>query len=127
MLRAGARRFAILLVATAAATCALSLLAGLLLGAPVGRSVSLGLYIVGCFLLVAGFFVGNRGPARIRGTEAGGGALGGMPGPGLGRRGLRRATVEEREESLASSAIFVVLGLALILLGVLADSRVQLV
>jgi hypothetical protein len=127
VLLAAARRFALLLSATAAATSALSLVVGLLLGSTVSRSVSVGLYLVGCFLLVAGFFVGNRGPARLRGAEDEGGAVGGMFGVGIGRRRLRWATVEEREEAISNSAIFVVLGLALILLGVLADTRVKLV
>jgi hypothetical protein len=125
MLRAAARRFTLLLVGTAAATSALSLVVGLLLGSTASRSVSLGLYLVGCFLLVAGFFVGNRGPARLRGGDDEG-AVGGMFGIGIGRRRLRWATLEEREEAISNSAIFVVLGLALILLGVLADTRVQL-
>ena len=127
MLLAALRRFAVLLAGTAAGTCAVSLAVGLLLGSTVSRSVSVGLYLVGSFLLVAGFFVGNRGPARLRGAEDEGGAMGGMFGLGGGRRRLRWATIEEREEALSNSAIFVVLGLALILLGVLADTRVKLV
>lgn len=127
MLRAAARRFLILLVATAGITSAGAILFGLLLGASVARSVSIGLYVVGCFLLVAGFFVGNRGPARFRGGEEEGGAVGGMFGVGVGRRRLRWATLEEREEAISNSAIFVTLGLALILLGILADNRVRLV
>jgi hypothetical protein len=126
MIRAAARRFALLLVATAGATSAFSLLVGLLLGSTASRSVSVGLYLVGCFLLVAGFFVGNRGPARLRGAEEAG-AIGGMFGIGIGHARLRWATMEEREEAISNSAIFVVLGLALILLGVLADTRVTLV
>jgi hypothetical protein len=127
MLRAALRRLALLLVGTAVGTAALSLAVGLLLGASPSRSVSVGLYLVGCFLLVSGFFVGNRGPARLRGDDAEGGAMGGMFGLGVGARRLRWATLEEREEAISNSAIFVTLGLALILLGVLADSRVQLV
>jgi hypothetical protein len=126
MFRAAARRFGLLLAGTAAATTVLSLLVGLALGSNPSRSVSVGLYLVGCFLLVAGFFVGNRGPARLRGSDEEGGAVGGMFGLGVGRRRLRWATVEEREEAISNSAVFVVLGLALILLGVLADTRVQL-
>jgi hypothetical protein len=124
---AAARRFALLLAGVAAATSAVSLVVGLLLGSTVSRSVSVGLYLVGSFLLVAGFFVGNRGPARLRGAEDEGGAVGGMFGIGIGRRRLRWATLEEREEALSNSAVFVVLGLALILLGVLVDTRVRLV
>jgi hypothetical protein len=127
MLRAALRRLALLLVGTAVGTAAFSLAVGLLLGASPSRSVSVGLYLVGCFLLVSGFFVGNRGPARLRGDDAEGGAMGGMFGLGVGARRLRWATLEEREEAISNSAIFVTLGLALILLGVLADSRVQLV
>ena len=127
MLLAALRRFALLLAGTAAATSALSLLVGLLLGSTVSRSVSVGLYLVGSFLLVAGFFAGNRGPARLRGAEDEGGAVSGLFGVGVGRRRLRWATIEEREEALSNSAVFVVLGLALILLGVLADTRVKLV
>jgi hypothetical protein len=127
MLRAAARRFILLLVATAGITSVVSLLVGLLLGSSVSRSVSVGLYVVGCFLLVAGFFVGNRGPARLKNPDEEGAAAGGMFGIGIGRRRLRWATIEERDEALSNSAIFVALGLALIVLGVLADSRVTLV
>jgi hypothetical protein len=126
MIRAAARRFALLLVGTATVTSLISVLVGLVLGSSVSRSISLGLYLVGCFLLVAGFFVGNRGPARLRGPEDEGGAVGGMFGLGIGRRRLRWATIEEREEAISNSAVFVVLGLALIFLGVLADTRVAL-
>jgi hypothetical protein len=39
---------------------------------------------------------------------------------------MRWATPLEREESLNESAVYVALGFALILIGVLADSRAQL-
>jgi hypothetical protein len=122
-----ARRFVLLLGLTAGATAAVSLLLGLAIGASASRSVSVGFYLVGSFLLVAGFFAGNRGPARFKGDETEGGAVSGMFGIGIGARRLRWATLEEREEAIANSAVFVTLGFALILLGVLADSRVHLV
>ena len=50
----------------------------------------------------------------------------GMFGIGLGGRRLRWATPEENAEAMANSAVFVVIGFALILMGVLADSRVEL-
>ncbi len=114
---AGIRRFFTLLVIAAAVTILGSLLFGLLIGSSAARAVSVGCYGVGCFLLVGGFFVGNRGPARLKGDDT--------AGPfGLGtRRRLRWATADEREDALGTSAIFVVLGFVLILVGVIADSR----
>jgi hypothetical protein len=126
MWRAAARRFAFLLGGVAAGTAVVSLLVGLALGSAADRAISIGFYLVGSFLLVAGFFVGNRGPARLKGAEDEGGAVGGMFGIPIGGRRLRWATAEEREEAMANSAVFVTLGFALIVLGILADSRVKL-
>ena len=105
MLRAALRRFLVLLGACAGITFA--------------GSVGLGLafYLVGSFLLLAGFFVGNRGPVRPKGQ-----------GPSLfGARFMRWATPLEREESLNESALYVVVGFLLIVLGVAADSRYRLI
>jgi hypothetical protein len=88
----------------------------LLGGASLNRSLSLGFYLVGCFLLVAAFFVGNRGPVRQKGPGA----------PLFGARFMRWATPLEREESLNESALYLVLGIVLILLGVATDTRVRL-
>ena len=126
MLRAAIRRFATLLAGVAGGTALVSLGAGLALGSPLDRAVSVGLYLVGSFLLVAGFFVGNRGPARLKGDDSEVPAAAGMFGVGVGSRRLRWATPAEREEALANSAIFVSLGFALILLGIAADSRTHL-
>ena len=126
MLRAGLRRFSVLLLLVGGVTAVVSLVVGLLAGSGPSRAVSVGLYLVGSFLLVAGFFVGNRGPARTDGADESG-AVAGMFGIGVGARKLRWATPEEQEESLANSAVFVVLGFALIVLGILVDSRIHLV
>jgi hypothetical protein len=116
MVRGAARRFFLLLVGIAGTTAALSILGGLLGGASLSRALAVGFYLVGSFMLIAGFFIGNRGPVRPKGT-----------GPMLfGSRFMRWATPLEREESLNESALFVVLGFALILIGVAADSRTQL-
>jgi hypothetical protein len=40
---------------------------------------------------------------------------------------VRWATLREREEAINDSAIFVLLGLVLIVLGVIADSRIALI
>ena len=121
MLAAALRRFVILLVITAAGTAALAAAIGLLLGASVSRSISLGFYGLGSFLLISGFFFGNRGPVRVKGD------------PGLGlfgmftNRRIRWASGSEQAESLSLSFIFVALGVFLIVLGVVADTRYKLV
>jgi hypothetical protein len=116
MLRAALRRFALLLGSAAGVTFGASVVVGLAFGASFTRAVSVGFYLVGSFMLLAGFFVGNRGPVRPRGQ-----------GPSLfGARFMRWATPVEREESLNESAIYVVIGLVLIVLGVAADNRYRL-
>ena len=72
---------------------------------------------MGCCLLVSGFFVGNRGPVRLKNDSG---------HPLFGSRAVRWASPEEREETLNLSAVFVVLGLTLIILGVAADTRHKL-
>jgi hypothetical protein len=118
MWRAAGRRFLGLLVLATAFTLVASLAIGLPLGAGVSRAVSVGFYAVGSFLLISGFFVGNRGPVRMK-RDVG--------VPLLGSRYMRWATPEEREETINLSAIFVVLGFVLILVGVIADTRHDLV
>ena len=120
MLRDAARRFAVLLVGTVVGTAIAGLAIGLLVGSTVSRSVSVGFYIVGAFLLIFGFFVGNRGPVRVKGD------------PGFGmfgifqNRQLRWATGTEQFESLSLSVVFVALGLVLIILGIVTDTRYSL-
>jgi hypothetical protein len=115
------RRLATTLVIVVFGTAVVSLLVGLALGSSVSRSVSLGFYVVGSFLLIAGFFVGNRGPVRVKGD------------PGFGMFGifrdrrLRWASGSEQVESLSLSLVFVILGIVLIVLGVVADTRYSLV
>ena len=115
---AAGRRFLMLLSAVGGLTLACSLGLGALAGTPLLRAVSLGFYLVGSFLLVAGFFIGNRGPVRLKREE--GTAL-------FGNRFMRWATPDEREETINSSALFVVLGFVLIVFGVAADDRYKLV
>jgi hypothetical protein len=117
MIAAALRRLVLLVVGVAGGTALVSLLIGVALGASADRSISLGFYIVGSFWLVTGFFVGNRGPVRTRGEGA----------PLLfGTRMMRWATPEEREETINMSAIYVLLGFVLILLGLAADTRHKL-
>ena len=118
MLTAAARRFLMLLGAISGIVVVVAFLLGLAFGASSPRAISLGFYLVGSFLLVTGFFWGNRGPARLRGEP-------GDEGPwGLGRRrGVRVATPEEHAEAVSTTGLFVSLGFILILFGVIADNR----
>jgi hypothetical protein len=121
MLAAAARRFLLLLLGVAAAVAVVSLLLGLALDASLTRSLSLGFYAMGAFLLVAGFFMGSRGPARLRGQPGDEGVW------GLGRKsGVRLATPEESADAVATTAVFLAVGVAMLVLGVLADSRYSL-
>lgn len=117
---AALRRFFLLIAGAAGLTAAVSLLFGLLAGSSLDRAVSLGFYLGGCFLLVAGFFVGNRGPARVKSETA---ASGGWPMFGFGTRRLRWATLSEQMDTINSSAVFVTIGLVLVLIGLAVDTR----
>ena len=119
---AGLRRLAILLVAAAVSVGVLAALMGLALGASLARSVSVAYYVVGAFLVVLGFFAGTRGPLRPRGAEEGSDPVTGLFGVGIATRGARVATEGERKDSLATAAMFLMVGIWLILLGVVVDT-----
>ena len=121
---AAIRRLVVLVVACSALTVVVSVALGLLAGAALDRAVSLGFYGLGCFLMVSGFFVGNRGPARVKSETAGSSML---PIPGFGNRRLRWATPDEQNETINNSAVFIILGLILVLIGVVVDSHHSLV
>jgi hypothetical protein len=119
MLLAALRRLTLAILLCVAVTLAVSLTIGAIAGASVDRSLVLGFYLMGCFLMVAGFFVGNRGPARIKSET---------PGPitpfgAFGDRRLRWATLGEQDETINSSAVLVGLGVVLVVIGVLLDGR----
>ena len=118
MVLAGLRRLALIFVAAAGASAATGLVVGALAGYPLGRAVSVGLDLGGALLLVVGFFAGVRGPIRL----GGGGAV-----PLPGARRVSWLSPEEREERQNVSALFVVVGLLLVVLGLLSDPRVRLV
>lgn len=119
MLVAAARRFVVLTGGIAASTALVSLPLGLLLGADADRAVAVGLYLVGCVLLLGGFFSGNRGPFRVAHEE-------GMVG--LRRaRGVRVVSGEEQAESFNLSGVLVATGLVLLVLGAAVDSNTHLI
>jgi hypothetical protein len=91
VLRAAGRRFLVLLLLASGATVAASLFVGTLAGFSAGRSISLGFYLVGCFLLIGGFFMGNRGPLRLRDRDEAASFV-----PFWGSRVVRWATPDER-------------------------------
>jgi len=119
MLFAAARRFATILAGVVAATAAVSLPLGLLLGAPVGRSLAVGCYLAGSAFLLGAFFFGNRGPFRIANEEG----LVGLRRP----RGVRAVSALEQEESFNLSGVLVLVGLILLALGAAVDPRTQLI
>ena len=114
---AGLRRFALILAGLGGVTATFTLLFSALAGGNVDRTVSVGFDLVGVFFLVAGFFVGNRGPVRLKGQAS---------VPLFGERRMRWATPDEREEAISDSAIFVAVGIAMIIIGVAIDSRYRL-
>jgi hypothetical protein len=117
VLLGGARRLLILTASVGGATLVLSLALALLAGTSVRRSVAVGFYLVGSILLLSGFFVGNRGVLRAEGDPQRPSLF------GFGRRGVRSATAEEQRESVRVSAIVIGLGIALLILGTLADNE----
>jgi hypothetical protein len=104
-------------------TVLLSLMFGALAHAPLQRAIAVGFYLIGCLVLVFGFFVGNRGPLRHNRDledEEKPSLMGLIP------RGVRRATPEERKEAVSVSFLFIILGLSFIVLGALSDSAHKL-
>jgi hypothetical protein len=118
MIVAAARRFFKLVAAIVCGTAVLSLLLGLLLDASPSRSVAVGLYLVGCALLLGGFFIGNRGMFRVANEE-------GMVGLRV-PRGVRVASGDEQEESYNMTGLLVVAGIVLLALGAAVDSNARL-
>jgi hypothetical protein len=114
---AAARRFFTLLGVVVAAIFLMAVAIGLILGVSLNRSIATAFEAFGCLLLLFGFFVGNRGPVRTKDEAQ----------PFFGPRFLRWATPEEHQSTIAESAIFLVLGALLILIGLAIDSRYRLV
>jgi hypothetical protein len=119
MWTAALRRLTGLFLLASVLTLGGALIFGIAAGADTARSISVGFYLMGSFLLVAGFFVGNRGPVRFKRDHS---------APLImGSRFVRWASPSEREENINLSAIFIVLGFVLILVGVVADNRYDVV
>jgi hypothetical protein len=117
-LRDAARRVTVIFGTLAGGTGVLAILIGLVAGSGIGRALSVGWYSVGSLLLISGFFVGNRGPARPQGEGWSVFSL---------QRWVRWASPDEQRESISFSALLVVLGFVLIVLGAIADTRYSFV
>ena len=70
--------------------------------------------------MILGFLGGSRGPLRSSSDYSHDTAL-------RGQRQLRRATVDELHDAMNSAAVVIGIGLVLIALGVIIDSRFTLV
>ena len=122
-----ARRIGLIVAGVVAVTLLGSLVASVVVGADLERAVSTGLYIVGSFFLVLGFFSGLRGPVRPRRTEDAKGDSGHLFGVGVAGSGARTATAEERKDARGTAWLFIFLGAALIFAGIVVDGRASLV
>ena len=119
MWRGAARRFGLMLGAVVGVTAVVAALLGLLIGtwrAPAGAH---GVNPVGSFLVIIGFFIGNRGPIRAKGEDA---AM-------FGLFPIRRrwAEPDEHAGTINDSALLVALGFVLIVLGIAVDTRYDLI
>jgi hypothetical protein len=121
----GIRRGLLILAAIAVPTALVSLLLGVASGLAVGSALATGFYAVGAMLMVVGVLSGARGPLRSASPNDPSEAAS-IFGMGLGRRRLRKATDEERREAVSGAMLFLVLGLLLVVLGVVADSKAKL-
>jgi hypothetical protein len=124
MIRGALRRFVLVVAGAVVLTTVGGVLTGLLIGADLERSLVVGFYLMGCFLMVCGFFVGNRGPARVK-SEAAGASV--VPFLTYGSRRLRWASLDEQHDTINNSALFITIGIVLVLIGVLLDTRHSLV
>jgi hypothetical protein len=109
---AACRRFAVILAVVAIALAVSSLALGIALGSHPWRALSVGFYLGGVVLVVAGFFLGMRGPVRLDSGARGG--------------GFRLAGAEERLRGLNESGALVAVGFALLVFGILSDRRYPL-
>ncbi len=116
VLVAAGRRFLLLLGGISAAVVLGGLALAALGATSANRAVSLGFYGVGAFLVLGGFLFGNRGPYRADPATS----------ERFGRN-LRRATPEDERESVNMAVLLSVLGFLLLALGVIIDSRFELV
>jgi hypothetical protein len=101
---AGARRLAVVVAVLVGGTAAVASLVGLATGTSLDRAISLGMYLVGSFCAICGFALTIRGALRP-----------GAEHDEFGYEGTSRN----------AAALLVSLGLLIVVIGLIIDSRVR--
>ena len=114
MIRAGTRRLLILFAALAAGATVVPALIGLIVGASLARSASLGFYGVGAMCTAVGFALASRASFRMPQRHNAGETL----------AGPRHEAVRE---SRSTAAIMIAMGITLLVIGVAVDPRATLI
>jgi hypothetical protein len=112
------RRLATLTALSICGACVLGLVIAAAAGEDIRRGLAIGLYVSGAGLTGLAFLFGSRPP--VRGREEQGGFV--TVGRWLGG-GVRWASPEEHQHAMNLPAVFLGLGVLLILIGVGVDDR----
>jgi hypothetical protein len=115
------RRFAIALAVVAAGATLLALVVAAVLKQGLRRDLAVAFYLSGTGLLALALLLGTRPPVKFKDGVAGDAI------PGLFDRGVRWASREEQDSALNVPALFVTLGLCLIVIGAALDPSRRLV
>ena len=119
----GLARLALMCFGLAVTIAVIAAAIALLAHFPVRRGISVGYIATGALITMVGVLHGLRPPVRIDREQS---QLG-MFGVILTGGQVRRATLEERDDALSSSVLFVVLGILLLILGALLDPNHRLI
>lgn len=111
LILAAARRFVTVLAVVGCGTAVVSALVALVTSTSLDRAISLGMYGVGSFCVIGGFAIGTRGPLRrpVRGEQR-------------APRG-HVASVDDLRGARNASGLLITVGLLLLVIGVVVDSR----
>jgi hypothetical protein len=109
------RRFAIALAIVVAGAALVGLVAAAVIKQGLRRDLAVGFYLFGTGLLALALLLGTRPPVKFK--EGGDPAI----PSGFFDRGVRWASREEQNDALNVPALFVSLGLCLILIGAVVD------
>jgi hypothetical protein len=113
----GLARLGLMVLGLAVVIAVIATSIALLAHFPVRRGISVGYIAIGALITMVGVLHGLRPPVRIDREQSQLGMFGVIVTGGQ----VRRATLEERDDALGSSVLFVVLGIVLLILGGLLD------